>query len=86
MADKDSAWRMIIGEALIRKAPDYLGLGKASPDDIKKAEKFALAQYRSIYGEWPYRAMRNVEPIMPTPEVRKYIKSRCIAFSLRRAA
>ncbi len=86
MADKDSAWRMIIGEALIRKAPDYLGFGKASPDDIKKAEKFALAQYRSIYGEWPYRAMRNVEPIMPTPEVRKYIKSRCIAFSLRRAA
>lgn len=38
-----------------------LALFKKKGDRVA-AEKFALAQYKNIYNEWPKRAFRNIEP------------------------
>lgn len=67
LGDKESVWRQIVGYALESKPPE-------------KAEKWGLAQYRSIYGHWPKYAMRNVEPLEPTPKVVSKIKSLQIAY------
>jgi superfamily II DNA or RNA helicase len=57
-------------------------------NDIKKghhfsAEKFALAQYRSIYGVWPQTKYSPETAISPRAEVRSKVKSNLIAFSRR---
>ena len=74
MRDKQGVWQQIVGYALQIKA------------DRQKAEKFALAQYRNLYGEWPRYAMRNVEPADPTLPVVNKIRSMQIAWAHRRRA
>ena len=74
MEDKQTVWRMIVGHALDRKKGDTVA-----------AEKFALAQYRNIYDEWPYRKMANVEPIDPSPEVVSRIQHNMIRYFKRKA-
>lgn len=75
LADKETIWRQIIGYALERKGGDAVA-----------AEKFALAQYRNLYNAWPYRAMRNVEPLPCSPQLSEKIKQQMIAHFKRRAA
>lgn len=70
LQDKASVQRQIWGLALHRKNGDR-----------PSAEKFALAQYRSIYNEWPRRAFRNIEPESCSYEVHQRIKSRLIAYA-----
>ena len=69
MDDKQTVWRMIVGHALDRKK-----------GDTAAAEKFALAQYRNIYEEWPYRKMANVDPLDPSAEVVSRIQHNMIKF------
>ncbi len=45
-----------------------------------KTKKFALAQYRQKFGEWPYRK-NGVHPVTPSDEVKSYVKSRMIAYA-----
>ncbi|WP_298981722.1 DEAD/DEAH box helicase [uncultured Roseibium sp.] len=47
-----------------------------------KTEKFALAQYRKKFGEWPYRK-RGVAPATPSDEVRSFVQSQMIAYAKR---
>lgn len=76
LSDKDAIWRQIVGLALVKKA-----------GDTAKAEKFALAQYRNLYGQWPRYAMRNVEPMDPTPQLERKVQQMVIAhFRSRKAA
>jgi superfamily II DNA or RNA helicase len=74
MEDKDTVWRMIVGHAINRKGGDLVA-----------AEKFALAQFRNMYDEWPYRNMANVEPMEPSPEVVSRIKHQMIRYFKGRA-
>ena len=50
LEDKSHVQRQIWSYALHRKKGDEAG-----------AEKFALAQYRNFYNEWPRRAFRNID-------------------------
>lgn len=68
LLDKDQVWREIVGYALGTKG------------DVAKAEKFALAQYRNLYAQWPRLAMRNIEPASPSERVVKKIKQQIIAY------
>ena len=45
-----------------------------------KSQKFALAQYRNKFGEWPY-GKNSAEPSKPSDEVKAYVKSRMIAYA-----
>jgi DNA repair protein RadD len=45
-----------------------------------KAEKFALAQYRNIYGEWPSQKYSPEVFVPPRPEVRSKVRSMMIAY------
>jgi DNA repair protein RadD len=72
MVDKELVWRQIIGYALGVKG-----------GDVEKANKFALAQFRNLYGEWPYRRMDSVEPLDPSIKVVNKIRSQMIAFGKR---
>ncbi|WP_305986449.1 DEAD/DEAH box helicase [Roseibium sp. MMSF_3544] len=49
-----------------------------------KSQKFALAQYRQKFGEWPYKK-NGVRPVKPSDEVKSYVKSRMIAYAKRQA-
>jgi hypothetical protein len=71
MEDKQRVWQQIVGYALEKKP------------DTAAAEKFALAQFRNMYGEWPYRSMANVEPIRPSIEVMNKIRSQMIRYAKR---
>lgn len=75
LQDRESAQRMIWGHALDRKG-----------GDITAAEKFALAQWRNIYGTWPKRAFRNVEPMDPHPAIVRKIQQGLIAWAKRKEA
>lgn len=75
LQDKDSAQRMIWGHALERKG-----------GDMAAAEKFALAQWRNLYGTWPRYAFRNVEPMTPHPAIVRKIQQQIIAWSRRKTA
>lgn len=59
--------------------------------DIKKghhfsAEKFALAQYRAIYGVWPQTKYSPELAVYPRDEVRGKVRSNLMAFSRRMRA
>jgi superfamily II DNA or RNA helicase len=54
----------------------------------RKADNYALAIFRSKFGEWPYNK-NNAKPVQPTQEVLDYIKSENIRYAKskkRRAA
>lgn len=47
-----------------------------------KTEKFALAQFRKKFGEWPHKK-QGVTPIAPSDEVKSYVQSQMIAYAKR---
>ena len=75
MSDKATVWREIVGYALDKKGGDY-----------ERANKFALAQFRNMYGEWPYRGMSSVTPLPPSPQLIGRLRHQMIAYAKRRAA
>ena len=74
LSDKETIWRQIVGHAIESKG-----------GDLARAEKWALAQYRNLYGTWPRYAMRNIEPTEPTPQLVRKVKSMTIAYFKGRA-
>ena len=71
--NRESVWRQIIGYSLQKKA------------DPEAARRFALAQYRNIYGTWP----RGIDwhpsyADVPTMAVANRIRSNLIRFAKRR--
>lgn len=74
LVDKDKVWRQICHHALERKSNEF-----------NLAERFAKAQYRSIYGTWPRLAMRNITPEPCCDLIARKINSQLIAWSRRRA-
>lgn len=75
LEDKESIWRQIVGYALEKKS-----------GDVAKAEKFALAQYRNLYQQWPRHAMRNIEPLEPSAQLARKIQQLTIAYFKGRKA
>jgi DNA repair protein RadD len=75
MEDKESVWRQVCGLALERKK-----------GDIVAAERFARAQYRNLYDQWPRYAMRNITPESPCPELRRKVQANLIRWFKGRAA
>lgn len=75
LQDRESVLRQIWYHALDRKGGDE-----------SSAEKFARAQYRSLYGTWPRHAPRNVEPEVPHPLLVRKIQQMVIAWAKRKAA
>jgi hypothetical protein len=64
LKDKDSVWRQLCCLAIERK-----------PTDPEAARKFALAQFKNIYGHWPKPdfSMSNLES--PTSELKGKVQS-----------
>jgi DNA repair protein RadD len=75
MQDKESVWRQMCGLALERKN-----------GDMEAAERFARAQYKSLYQQWPRYAMRNITPEIPSEPVRRKVQQQLIAFFRSRKA
>jgi DNA repair protein RadD len=73
--DKEAVWRQICHIGLDRKRGDF-----------DKAERFAKAQYMTMYGTWPRHAMRNIKPETPDPRLVRKVHSQIIAWAKRRAA
>ena len=73
LLDKERVWRQICHHALERKGGDAIA-----------AERFGKAQYRSLYGQWPRYAMRNIEPEPPDPRLVQRIRSNLIRYFKRR--
>jgi DNA repair protein RadD len=73
--DKESVWRQLSYHALERKRGDEAA-----------ARKFALAQFKNIYGGWPKSefSVENVEP--PHPMLVRKVQQGIIAWAKRRAA
>jgi DNA repair protein RadD len=74
-ADRDSVWRQLSHHSLERKK-----------GDIAAARKFALAQFKNIYGTWPRTEfdIANVEPA--DPRLVAKVTSQLIAYANRRAS
>ena len=75
MQDKAQVQREIWGFALERKR-----------GDVEAASRFANAQYRNFYDEWPHRAFRGIEPAFPTRKVEDKIKRGLIKYFRAKAA
>lgn len=75
MKDKSRIWGEICYEALERKGGDAV-----------LAEKFALAQYKNMYGSWPEVHFARTEPLPASMQVKNKIKQQLIAWSRRRSA
>jgi DNA repair protein RadD len=74
MQDKASVWAQTVGLALERKK-----------GDVAAASKFAAAQYRNLYGEWPPRRLEQTTPETPCPELCRKVQANLIAFFKSRA-
>jgi len=74
-ADRDAVWRQLSFHALERKG-----------GDVEKARKFALAQYRNIYGAWPKHEFSADNIEAPDPRLVSKVKSQLIAYANKRAA
>jgi hypothetical protein len=68
LENKEQVWREIVGYAKESKPAD-------------KAEKWALAQYRNLYDEWPRYAMRNITPEPPSYELHQKLRSMMIRYA-----
>jgi len=73
LQDRDAAWEMICCEALRRKR-----------GNAQKAKKFALAQYRNLYGDWPKSAFSPAE--VCDPALASHIHSNVIRYAKGRKA
>lgn len=71
--DRDAVWRQLCYHSLERKK-----------GDADKARKFALANYRNIYGDWPKAEfdVLNTEP--PDPRLVNKVRSLMIAWANRK--
>lgn len=72
LEDKTAVARQLWHIALERKGGDR-----------EAASRFANAQFRNIYNEWPYRAIRNLEPMEPDPRLVGKVQSQIIAWAKR---
>lgn len=68
--DKEAVWRQLCNVGLSRKKGDF-----------EQAERWAKANYRSLYDQWPRHAMRNIEPEQPSRELLNWLTSKAIAWS-----
>lgn len=75
LVDRQSVWRQLSQHALDRKK-----------GDAEAARKFALAQYKNLYGDWPHAefSIDNVEP--PHPLLVRKVQQQIIRYMHRRAA
>lgn len=75
LKDRNSVWRQLCGLSLERKKGDE-----------EKARKFALAQYRRIYGGWPHAEFSSNDIEIPHPQLVRKVQQGVIAWAKRRAA
>lgn len=73
LTDKDAVARQLWHIALERKG-----------GDAEAANKFALAQYQNIYGQWPRLAFRNISAEPPDPRLASKVTSMVIAWAKRK--
>lgn len=85
-ADKDAVWAQMCFYAL-RKYTDPAAKEQVN-GSIDRAERFAKANYCSMYDTWPRLAMRNIEPQQPSPELLKWFRHKNIQYvkAIRKAA
>lgn len=68
LSDRQAIWRQIVTMAKSGKPPE-------------RAEKWALAQYRNLYDEWPARgSFHSAEPLEPTEKLERKIRSLAIRY------
>lgn len=72
MEDKRLVWRELCWIANDIKKGDHFG-----------AEKFALAQYKNIYGVWPQNKYSTEAAIFPRAEVKNKVRANLIAYRNR---
>ena len=72
--NKSSTWRQLYGLAIERKG-----------DDWSAAFKFAAAQYKGLYGEWPGDSglPKHPRPETPTDTLREAVRRQLIAYFMR---
>lgn len=70
LADRELVWRQICHEGLRRKKGDF-----------DTAERWAKAQYRSLFDAWPRYAMRNITPEEPSYELSRKLQSMMIRYA-----
>ena len=75
LRDRDAVWRQLCHHALERKRGDE-----------EKARKFALAQYRNLFGGWPMGEFSATDIEVPHPQLVRKIQQGIIAWAKRRAA
>ena len=75
LRDRESVWRQLCGMSLIRKKGDEVA-----------ARKFALAQFRNIYGGWPHAEFSASDVEQPHPQLVRKVQQGIIAWAKRRAA
>jgi DNA repair protein RadD len=75
LADRASVWRQLCGHALDRKKGDAVA-----------AERFAKAQYKSIYRAWPAQGFDRNNVEAPHPLLVRKVQQGIIAWAKRRAA
>lgn len=75
LVDKKSVWRQLCQHALNRK--------KGDPE---AARRFALAQYRNLYGAWPKAEFSENELEEPHPMLVRKIQQQVIRWAKRRTA
>lgn len=73
LADRDAVWRQLCAIALDRKR-----------GDAHLAQKFAQAQYNSIYGAFAHRQVTKTEAMRPCAELRGLVQHNLIRFANRR--
>lgn len=75
LKDPEVAWGGICHIAMLRKK-----------GDVEAAKKFALAQYRNFYDEWPDRSWGFAPAEFADPGLASHIKANLIRYAKRRAA
>ena len=71
--DRAMAWRQLCAIAAARQAA-------RGAWDATKAKKFALAQYKQLYGDWPRWEIRFEPAATIDPAAARWVTSRLIAY------
>ncbi len=69
MADKAEVWGQIVWVAKQKHPADHV-----------RARKWALAQFRNLYNEWPYRSFESATPVSPSVPLVNKLHSMKIAY------
>lgn len=75
MQDRDRVWAELCGLALERKK-----------GDITAASRFAKAQFKNMYGDWPRMELAATEPQTPSNNLRSKVQRQLLAYFKGRAA